>query len=140
MASATEQLGLHVATPLGLALKLEVDSVQVPGTGGELGVLPGHLPLLATLKGGLLQYKKGSEVVTAAVGTGYVEVGPSMVRVLTERFARAAEVDADAVRGELAAAQEKLKALPGLHAGPEYDEIQADIDWAYARLSLLQAN
>ncbi len=140
MATGSEHLGLHVATPVGLALKLEVDSVQVPGAAGEIGVLPGHLPLLSVLRGGLLQYKKGSEVVTAAVGTGYVEIGPSMVRVLTERFARAADVDADAVRSELAAAQERLKAFTELHEGPEYEEIQASIDWAYARLALLQTH
>lgn len=140
MATSTEQLGLHVATPAGLAVKLEVDSVQVPGAEGELGVLPGHLPLLATLKGGLLQYRKGSEVVTAAVGTGYVEIGPATVRILTERFARAADVDGDAVRSELAAAQERLKAFAQRHEGPEYEEIQALIDWAYARLALLQTN
>lgn len=140
MAAATEHLGLHVATPAGLALKLEVDSVQVPGAQGELGVLPGHLPLLAVLKGGLLQYRKGSEVVTTAVGTGYVEVGPSMVRVLTERFARVADVDGDAVRSELAGAQERLKAFTERHEGPEYEEIQALIDWAYARLALLQTH
>lgn len=140
MATAGEHLGLHVATPLGLALKEQVDSVQVPGAEGEIGVLPGHLPLLSVLKSGLLQYKKGNETVTAAVGTGYVEVGPSMVRVLAERFARASDVDAEAVRAELAAAQERLKAFTGRYEGPEYDELQAAVDWAYARLSLLQTH
>jgi F-type H+-transporting ATPase subunit epsilon len=140
VATASEHLGLHVATPVGLALKVEVDSVQVPGAAGELGILPGHLPVLAVLKGGLLQYKSGGETVVAAVGTGYVEVGPSMVRVLTERFARATDVDGDVVRSELAAAQERLKAFSELHEGPEYQEIQASIDWAYARLSLLQTH
>ena len=140
MASASEHLGLHVATPVGLALKLEVDSVQVPGAEGELGILPGHLPLLSVLKSGLLQYKKGTEVATAAVGTGYVEVGPSMVRVLTERFAQASDVDGDTVRAELAAAQERMKAFTGRHEGPEYEELQASIDWAYARLALLQTH
>jgi F0F1-type ATP synthase epsilon subunit len=75
--------------------------------------------------------------VKAAVGTGYVEIGPSMVRVLTERFAYAADVDGETVRGELAAAQERLKAFAELHEGSEYEAIQASIDWAYARLSLL---
>ncbi len=137
---AAEQIGLHVAPPLGPARKEQVDSVQVPGAEGEIGVLPGHLPLLSVLKSGLLQYKKGSEVVTAAVGSGYVEVGPSKVRVLAERFARPSDVDGDAVRSELAAAQERLKAFHERHEGPEYAELQADIDWAYARLALLQTH
>lgn len=133
-------LALHVATPLGLALKVDVDSLQVPGSEGELGILPGHLPLLAVLKGGVLQYKKGAETVTAAVGTGYVEVGPSMVRVLTERFAYAADVDGDAARAELADAQQRLKMFAERLEGAEYEAIQASIDWAYARLSLLQTH
>lgn len=140
MATTTEQLGLHVATPMGLALKVHADSIQVPGADGELGILPGHLPLLAVLKGGLLQYKAGAEIVTAAVGNGYVEVGPTMVRVLTERFAYAADVDGDAVRSELAVAQERLKTFAERHDGPEYEAIQAAIDWAHARLSLLQTH
>jgi len=138
--TAVSGLALHVATPLGLALKVEADSIQVPGSEGELGILPGHLPLLAVLKGGLLQYKKGADVVTAAVGTGYVEVGPTVVRVLTERFAHAADIDGDAVRSELAVALERLKTFAERHEGPEYEAIQASIDWAYARLSLLQTH
>ena len=66
-------LALSVATPIGMQLDIEVETVSVPGAAGELGVLPGHLPLLAALKPGVLRYRKQGQAAIAAVGAGFVE-------------------------------------------------------------------
>ena len=137
MASTSEQLKLEVATPLGLALGTSAESVAAPSVRGEFGVLPGHLPLLAALRSGVLRYRTGGRDQFAAIGPGFVEAGPEKVLVLTDKFAQPADIDLEATRAELAAAEQKLSAFPEEYAGPDYDVLQLAIDWAQARLEAL---
>ena len=58
-APGSSSLTLEVVTPGGTALREQVDEVVAPGEAGEFGVLPGHLPMLADLKVGLLHFRKG---------------------------------------------------------------------------------
>ena len=137
MATAhVDGLNLEVATPLGLALKASVENVQAPSVSGEFGVLPGHLPLLASLKSGILKYKSGGKDHVAAIGPGFVEAGPEKVIVLTDKFVTAADVDVEAARKELATAEEKLRALVGENITAEQQELQRDAEWAQAQLDL----
>ncbi len=133
---AEELLTLEVATPLGLALQTECGSVSAPSVRGEFGVFPGHIPLLAALRSGIITYHVGNQELVAAVGPGFVEAGPERVLLLTDAFTLPEDVDADAVREELADAEERLAALETEYAGTEYDEIIRDIQWAEARLDL----
>ena len=134
MATA-EQLQLDVVTPVGSVLSARVDSVQAPSVEGEFGVLPNHLPLLAALKSGLLVWEVGGERNIAAIGPGFVEGGPDKVLLLTDLFAMPDKINPDEVRQELAKAEEALKAFGELYEGPEYNELQRDVDWAHARLN-----
>src|SRR5690606_341545 len=59
----------------------------------EFGVLPGHLPLLAALRTGLVTYHKGGEEHRLAVHHGFVEVAHDVALLLTERFARKDDID-----------------------------------------------
>ena len=137
MASTSEQLHLEVATPLGLALGTAAESVSAPSVRGEFGVLPGHLPLLAALKSGVLRYRAAGKDHVAAIGPGFVEAGPEKVLVLTDKFAKPEDVDAAATKSELADAEKKLAAFPEEYAGPDYDVLQLAIDWAQAKLDVL---
>ena len=132
-------LGLEVATPLGMQLDTRVDSVQVTSVAGELGVLPGHVPLLAALKPGLLKYRRDGSSAVAAVGAGYAEVDSKHVRLIAEVFARPEDVNADEARKDLAAAEERLKTPEAASAGPEQVEAQRAVDWARARLELISS-
>jgi len=96
-----DTLNLEVATPLGLVLKTQADSVQAPSVKGEFGVLPGHLPLLAALKPGVLRYRVGAHVNVAAVSAGFVEAGFDRVLMLTDAFDAPKDIDEGAARGEL---------------------------------------
>jgi F-type H+-transporting ATPase subunit epsilon len=81
---------LEVLTPQKVAANLEVDEVTVPGLAGEVGVLPGHTPLIAALKPGTVSWrgKGGSGALT--VGEGYCEVdGKDRVVVLTRSVEKA---------------------------------------------------
>jgi F-type H+-transporting ATPase subunit epsilon len=135
-----EHLQLDVVTPTGSVLSMKVDSVQAPSVEGEFGVLPNHLPLLAALKCGLLIWEVGGKRNIAAIGPGFVEGGPDKVLLLTDLFASPAQIKPDAVREELAKAEEALKAFGELYEGPEYNELQRDVDWAHARLEAWTAS
>lgn len=134
---AQELLSLEIATPVGLALSTECESIAAPSVEGEFGVLPGHRPLLAALRSGVLKYVVSGKDRLVAVGPGFVEAGPEKVLLLTDSFALPEEVDADAVRDQLAAVEKRLEGLEGEFAGVEYDEIQREIEWAHARLALV---
>jgi len=137
MADLPTTLMLEVATPLGMALAVETDSVQAPSMAGELGVLPGHVPLLAALRPGILTYKQGGELLKAAIGGGFVEAGASHVRVITEFFQRPEQVDVEDARQDLAAAELKLKETKATIDDVEYKEAERAQQWAQARLLLV---
>src|SRR4029077_19462313 len=87
------KLTLEIVTPDRAILTEEIDEVVVPGSEGELGVLPGHTPLLATLKIGELWYRQGQEKHYLAVAFGFVEVLPDRVTVLAQIGERAKDID-----------------------------------------------
>lgn len=134
----TELLSLEIATPVGLALSTECESIAAPSVQGEFGVFAGHLPLLAALRAGVVKYRVDGKDLLAAVGPGFVEAGPHKVLLLTDSFARPNDVDADKVRAELEDAEKRLSALATDYSGVEYDEIMRDIDWAHARLAIVE--
>src|SRR5262245_46236031 len=102
MAHERELLQVEVATPLGLALKTEAASAEAPSVGGEFGVLPGHRPLLAALRAGLLKYHDAAgHAHVAAVGAGFAEAGPTRLLVLTDQFARPEDIDVATTKQEL---------------------------------------
>lgn len=140
MAIEQTSLALNVASPLGMQIEQDVESVQLPAVTGEIGVLPGHVPLLAALKPGVLRYKVGGRTLIAAIGRGYVEADASRVRVITEFFARPEEIEVDKARAELAEAQAQAKASTAALGEPEQVATQQRIDWAQARIEVAGAS
>ena len=136
MAIAETELALEVATPLGKELSLRAKSVQVPSVAGEFGVLPGHVPLLAALKPGLLKYEENGKAVAAAVGGGFVEADAGRVRLITEFFARPEDVDVAQAQQDLEAAEQRLKEYKGMLGDAGHAEAQRNLEWALARLEL----
>ncbi|MSQ27312.1 MAG: F0F1 ATP synthase subunit epsilon [Dehalococcoidia bacterium] len=70
-----------------------VDSITVPGTEGELGVLPHHAPLLTGLTYGEVRIRRGSQETDLAVGGGFLEVRADKVVVLADMAERAEDID-----------------------------------------------
>jgi F-type H+-transporting ATPase subunit epsilon len=130
-------LGLQIATPLGMQLDTEVESVQVPGVAGELGVLPNHVPLLAALKPGVLKYRKQGQFSSVAVGAGYVEAGADSVRLISEFCLRPEDVDIEQAKKDLEKAEQRLKSFQGMFGDTEHGEAQRELDWALARIALV---
>ena len=100
-------LQLQVVTPDKLLVNEQVDEVQVPGTEGYFGVLPGHTPLLADLAVGELWYRKGQEKTYLSLAFGFCEVLPDRVTILA-RIAERAE-DIDVARAEEAKRRAELQ-------------------------------
>jgi len=123
-----ENIELEVVTPERHVLSESVQSVEMPGKDGYLGILPGHAPLITELGVGLLTYHKGAEVRRLTVINGYAEVLPDRVIVLAECSERAEEIDQARVRGALERAQADLA-----KAG------SPDVDWQVAAAALERA-
>jgi len=125
-----ENIELEVVTPQKHVLHDSVQSIEMPGKDGYLGILPGHAPLLTELGVGILTYQKGAEKRQLTVINGYAEVLPDRVTVLAELSERAEEIDVARVRVAKDRAEAELaKASTGT---PE-------TDWQIASLALQRA-
>src|SRR5258707_8897995 len=102
------KLTLEIVTPDRALIREEVDEVVVPGSQGELGVLPGHTPLLSTLKIGELWYRQGQEKHYLSIAFGFVEVLPDRVTVLAQVGERAQEIDIQRAERSKQRAEERL--------------------------------
>jgi F-type H+-transporting ATPase subunit epsilon len=132
-------LRLEVATPDGLALKTEAEIVTAPSVQGEFGVMPGHLPLLAATRSGVLKYRVGGKDEVAAIGPGFVEALPNKVLLLTDAFVRPANIDRASAEKDLEAAERGIAELKGPLDGGAYEELQRALDWARARVEAAKA-
>jgi F-type H+-transporting ATPase subunit epsilon len=107
----SNKIELEIVTPKGRALTATVDEVTAPSVSGELGVLPGHLPLLAALQSGVVTYKEGGESKKCAVGAGFAEIGPNKLLILTDEFTERDAVDPVVLRKDLAEIDAELMKL-----------------------------
>jgi F-type H+-transporting ATPase subunit epsilon len=101
-------LDLQIVTPDRLVVKERVDEVQVPGSQGYFGVLPGHTPMLASLAVGELWYRQGQDRTYLAVASGFAEVLPDRVTILARLAERAEEIDVDRAEAARQRAEERL--------------------------------
>jgi F-type H+-transporting ATPase subunit epsilon len=126
------KLTLEIVTPDRALLREEVDEVVVPGSQGDFGVLPGHTPLLSTLKIGELWYRQGQEKHYLAIAFGFVEVLPDRVTVLAQVGERAQEIDVQrAERAKQRAEQRLAQSQP--HLTP------VDFDIERVRIALMKS-
>ncbi len=132
-----KKLTLEVVTPDGLLIKDEVDSVQAPGSEGSFGVLPGHIPMLATLGAGEIVYRKGAETGRIVCLFGFCEVLPDRVHIMAESGERADQIDVARAESAKARAAERMKMVKDEEG---FKEAQADYVRAVARLAAASNN
>jgi F-type H+-transporting ATPase subunit epsilon len=106
-----DKIHLEIVTPRGRALSAMVDEVTAPSVAGEFGVLPGHLPLLAALRTGIVSYRQGADTKRCAVGGGFAEAGPDRLIMLTDEYAERESIDPVVLRKDLADVEEQLGKL-----------------------------
>jgi F-type H+-transporting ATPase subunit epsilon len=120
-------LALEIVTPDRAIVHEQVDEVQIPGSEGYFGVLPGHTPLLALLQVGQLWYRKGTEKTYLSIGTGVVEVMPDRVIILARTAEKPEEIDLERAKSALQRAEQRLASRA------------RDLDLERAHLAVLKA-
>ena len=106
-----ERLHLEIVTRHRRVMEVEVDEVRLPGVMGELGILPGHTPLLTALAIGRVAYTSGGQEQQLVVKNGFAEVQPDRVTVLAREALLPDEIDKDHELKERDAANEALKSV-----------------------------
>ena len=129
-----DRLQLEVITPERRLVSEAVDSVTVPGAGGELGILPGHTPLISQLQSGVLSYTQGGTTRRLMVSGGFVEVNADRVSVLADLAEFPEEVDAARARQERDQAERALGTFTG--TPEELQQARDQLQRATARLQL----
>ena len=129
-----EQLQLDVVTPERRVLDESVDMVTVPGFGVELGILPGHTPLISRLQTGVLSYLKDGRTLQLHVSGGFVEVNDDRVSVLAEIAERPEEIDAARARLARERIEKKLSAWTGLEE--DFEKARVKLERSMVRLQL----
>ncbi len=134
----SEQLHLEVLTPHQKVLEAKVDWVAIPGEMGELGILPEHVPLMTTIKSGLLSFAADGETKHLAVHYGYAQVEGLKVRILSEMAERLEDIDLDRARDAESRARETLQGMISEQEAEEYrvQKYEAKLQRAFVRQSL----
>ena len=121
-------------TPRGVVAHTDADSVQAPGELGEFELLPGHVPMLAALRPGVLTIGTKARQ-RFAVSSGYLRVDPSgAVEILVEQAMPTVEIDAEAAKKDLVAAEAELAKWGDRPLDGDYVNMQHRAGWARARL------
>ncbi len=122
------KLTLEIVSPDRALVNEQVDEVELPGSEGYFGVLPGHSPLLASLKVGELWYRIGNEKHYLAVSFGFAEVLPEHVTVLARIAEKAQDIDVARAEAAKKRAEERMAGSP-----------RPDIDFERARVALMKS-
>ncbi len=127
-------LAVNLVTPRGVIAHTDTDSLQAPGDLGEFELLPGHVPMLTALRAGVLTIGTKARA-KYAVGPGYLRIDPAgSVEILVEQAVPASEVDVEAAKRELAAADAELAKWGDKAPDGDYTNLVAKSGWARARI------
>lgn len=118
---------VSVVTPGGPVLEEEVEMVSTKAKTGELGILAGHIPMVAPLDIGAVRLKNGNETEWVAVSGGFVEVNGEEVTILAQSAERAENIDIARAKQAKARAEKRLT------------DRQAEIDAHRAEMALKRA-
>ncbi|HSL76331.1 MAG TPA: F0F1 ATP synthase subunit epsilon [Candidatus Limnocylindrales bacterium] len=129
-------LQLEIVTPERQVYSDTVDSVQVPGSEGELGVLPHHAPLVSTLGVGELRFRKDGVEESFAIVGGFLQVRPDKVVVLAETADMASEIDLEKAQEARREAERALET--GYHEGADLAAARAALQQALLRIRVAE--
>jgi F-type H+-transporting ATPase subunit epsilon len=134
MADLPTKINLTIVTRERKIIDAPVDEVILPATDGEIGILPGHTPMLAMLGIGQIRYRQGATVHRLVISWGFVEVLPDRVIVLAERGILPAEVDRATAEQERITAERELAYLSS--NDPEFAVVEAKLEESIAMINV----
>ena len=109
-------LRLEIVTPLEKAYSEDVQRVVIPGTEGEMGIYPQHIPVMTEIKPGVLRILKDGVETDFAVGEGFAEITQTHVTVLTDMAIEESAIDEWAVEKAIERAQAALRNTEAMNA------------------------
>ncbi|MBD5781009.1 ATP synthase F1 subunit epsilon [Pelagicoccus sp. NFK12] len=122
-------LQLEIVTPHGKVYDEEIDSVVMPTTSGEVGIMPGHIPLLTEIQAGEIAVSKSGTVDHLAVSKGFAQCIGDKVSILAENAISESDIDESEVEAAMARAQEALKNAKEMSA-EELAQLETTIQYA----------
>tara|TARA_R110002167_G_scaffold103540_1_gene267876 strand:- start:414 stop:827 length:414 start_codon:yes stop_codon:yes gene_type:complete len=130
-------LTLEIVTPEARVYSDTVDSVVIPTVEGEIGVLPGHLPLLSQVADGELRVTKGNATEGLVVGDGFVQIQGDKVSILAEHAIEEKSIDEDAVEKAMERAQLALREAKDTKIDPaEIERLESVVRFSVAQLGI----
>jgi F-type H+-transporting ATPase subunit epsilon len=129
-------LTLEIVTPEARVYSDTIDTVVIPTAQGEIGILPGHIPLLTQVDAGELRVTRGGVESRLAVGSGFAQIEGDVVSVLAERAITEDKIDEGVVEAALKRAEEELKNAPKDIDQSELSRLQDAIRYAGVQLAL----
>ena len=126
---------LEIVTPDARVYSDTIDTVVVPTVEGEVGILPGHIPLLTQVEHGELRVTKGNATFFLAVSGGFAEISGHRVNVLAEHAISEEKIDEKAVEAAMKRAEQELAAAK--HLDPqEYEHLQSLVRYSGVQLAV----
>lgn len=119
---------VNIVTPDGPVYDSEVNMIIANTATGEIGVLPGHIPMVAPLQVGAIRLKKDGETDIVAVSGGFLEIRPDQVSILAQAAEVSTNIDVDRAKEAVKRAEERLNLSK-----------KDDVDFNRAELSLKRA-
>lgn len=128
-------LTLEIVTPEARVYSDTIDSVVIPTVEGEVGILPGHIPLLTQVEDGELHVTKNGQTEWLVVGGGFAQVEGNRVRVLAEHAVTESTIDEKAVEAALERAQAQMKEASTMDPN-EFENLQSMVRFAGVQLAV----
>jgi len=119
---------VNIVTPDGPVYDSEVNMIIATTTTGEIGLLPGHIPMVAPLEVGAIRLKQDAKTDIVAVSGGFIEVRPDQVSILAPSAEVSSTIDVNRAKEAMKRAEERLNLAK-----------QDDIDFKRAELALRRA-
>lgn len=126
---------LEIVTPEARVYSDTIDQVVIPTVEGEVGILPGHIPLVTQVEDGELRVTKNGQTEYLVVGGGFAEVEGDRVRVLAEHAVTESTIDEKAVEDALRRAEAQLKEAENLDPN-EFENLQSMVRFSGVQLAV----
>jgi len=128
-------LTLEIVTPEARVYSDTIDTVVIPTTEGEVGILPGHIPLLTPVANGELAVTKNGQITWLAISGGFAEVEADRVHILAEHAITEEKIDEKAVEAAMKRAEDQLK--EAAHLDPQqYEHLQNLVRYSGVQLAV----
>ena len=131
---------LEIVTPAVKKYSGEIEYLKAPAIDGQIGILPGHAPLVTALKIGLLELRKGEERLVIPISEGFMEVTPDNINVVVRTAELPDEIDVERARRAKERAEKRLNGKDSQSAHFDYVRARAALERALARLKAADAN